>query len=151
MFGDDKNCVSGKMWCSGEINQSGGGELCQSRSRPALKPNIREFPPLERIFQREIYKKKNFFFCTQIWREYFCGAVFWFLLDAPYKTHFVLDFLVSCLGVFPACGSGRVEVEASAESETETPAWLRYCLHFMNRNHMFGWNGSRRGLQAEET
>ena len=22
----------------------------------------------------------------------------------------------------------------------ETPAWLHWCLHSMNRNHMFGWN-----------
>lgn len=66
--------------------------------------------------------------------------MFWFLLDVPNKTQFVSDFLVSCLGFFfPTCGAGRVEVGASAESETETPAWLRYCLHSVNRNRNVWW------------
>lgn len=43
--------------------------------------------------------------------------------------------------------SDRVKLKASllscTECEMETPAWLHYCLHSMNRNHMFGGTSPR--------
>lgn len=98
MFWDNKNDVSGKMWCSGEINQSSGKEFCQNRSMLALKTNLRAFPPHKRIFQPEIYIKTKLLSSNMgrlfLWRSALV------LLDAPNKTCFVLNFLVLCFGVF---------------------------------------------------